>query len=563
LISQLSFSERADKISDSLIILEAYKKWGEEAPAYLIGDFVFAIWDKCERKLFAARDPLGVKHFYYYFEPGKLFALASEIKALFQIKGLRRELDEQQLADYLVVNSEDKESTFFRNIKRLPATHTLTVEKKDLRIRQYWQPKFEEIRLKSDGEYHEAFREKFTQAVTSRLRSAFPVGSFLSGGLDSSAIVCIAAEYLKARGKPPLETFSAVFPKVAETDKRIDERAFMQAVIDKTGCRAHFVEVDNDNPLREMEKICWYADHPVGAPNVYMDWEIYRAARDKGVRILLSGTDGDSTVGYGYEDFAQLVQRRMFFRLFRDAFALHKNIPCRSHRPKQLIWHRGFKPVAPPALLRLWRVLRRHKPEDPEKPQVHFPLHFSCVRREIRRAFELEDRIDRLYRKNYPPEASAAENHWRGLTSGHFSFTLEQLEKISAAFGIEQRYPFFDRRLIEFCIALPPGQRIYKGWTRSIFRHAMAGILPPEVQWRKDKSNLGAGIKLNLLKYGSREIEEALNLSSDVLEKYVDVEVLRKAYRDYQSDPLNKDREALLILSNVYLSKWLRQAGFA
>ncbi len=564
LINQLEFNEKkAEEIPDGEVVLEAYRKWGEDCPSKLIGDFVFAIYDKRERKLFAARDALGVKHFYYYYEPKKLFALASEIKALFEIEEIKRELNEEQLIEYLVSCAEDKENTFFRNIKRLPSTHALSVSENELKMRRYWQPSTDEIKLKTDGEYHEAFKEKLTAAVYPRLRSAFPVGSFLSGGLDSSAIVCIASDYLKENDQPPLETFSAIFPTVAETDSRIDERRYMQSVIDKTACRSHFVKVDDDNPLREIKKICEYADHPVGAPNVYMDWEIYRAARDAGVRVLLSGTDGDSTVGHGYEDFTRLAFRKMYGRLFREAFALNKNMPRRMHSLKRSIWHRGVKQTIPPSLIKIWRTVRRRKPEDYEISPIQFPLHYNALQPELRVSFDLENRLREFQQKNYPPDASPAELHWRGLTGGHFSFMLEQLEKISAAFGIEARYPFFDRNLVEFCINLPPGQRIYKGWTRSIFRHAMKDILPEDVRWRTDKSDIGAGIKLNLLKYGRREIEEAIGASSAALEKYIDIDALRKTYSEYKSDPLKKDSEALLILSSVYLSNWLKLEGFA
>lgn len=564
LISKLFFNGQKDKeITDSQIILAAYEKWGEDCPQHLIGDFVFAIWDKRNKKLFAARDPLGVKHFYYYYKPRKLFALASEIKALFKIKGVERELNEEHLADYLVVNSEDKENTFFKNIKRLPSTHTLTVSKKDFRVRQYWQPSSEEINFKTDGEYHEAFREKLTEAVECRLRSAYPTGAFLSGGLDSSAIVCLASEHLEKNEQPPLETFSAIFPTVAKTDQHIDERKYMQSVIDKTNCKPHFVTVDDENPLRDMEKICWHADHPVGAPNVYMDLEIYKAAQEKNIRILLSGTDGDSTVGHGYEDFAQLAYRKMYIRLFRDAIALNKNMPRPMHTVKRSVWHRGIKQTVPDSFVKLWRTVRRRKPSDYETSPIQFPLHFNSVKTEIKQNHDLENRLKKLREKNYPSTDSPAESHWRGLTSGHFAFMLEQLEKLSAAYGIEARYPFFDRRLIEFCIALPPGQRIYKGWTRSIFRYAMEGILPSVVQWRTDKSNIGAGIKVNLLKYGFKDIEDAVNLNSSVLEKYIDVELLKSAYQKYKSNPFKSDHEILLLLSNVYLSNWLRQTGFA
>jgi asparagine synthase (glutamine-hydrolysing) len=334
----------------------------------------------------------------------------------------------------------------------------------------------------------------------------------------------------------------------------------MQSVIRKTNSRAHFVNVDGASPLKDTEQIQWHTDDPVGAP-IYMDWEIFKAAQKNGVRTVLSGIDGDSTVSHGYEDFANFALRRRYLRLIREAVALSKNMPRRSHSLKRSIWHRGLAKAIPPWTYDVWRTLRRRKPEDYTPSPIAFPLHFKTVNAVFRHKLDLENRITLFYKQNYPDGISPIEYHWRALTNGHFAMILENSEKAGAALNIEPRYPFFDRRLVEFCIALPPGQRINKGWTRSIFRHAMEGILPPEVQWRADKSNIGASLKINLLKYGFRELEDALYSNSSLLEKYVDVELLRSSYQDYKADPLGKDSAVLLLLTNVYLLRWLKQAS--
>ncbi len=562
LISSLEIKGRKlDEIPDSEIILAAYEKWGADCPSRLLGDFVFAIWNEREKTLFAARDQLGVKHFYYYYRPGKLFVLASEIKALFALPEVPRELDEQHLGDYLVVNSEDKESTFFKDIKRLPATHALTVSRTGLRTWRYWQPATEELKLKDEREYQEAFREKFALAVTSRVRSAYPVGSMLSGGLDSSSIVCVADEYLKKQGKESLHTYSAIFPEIAQVDPRIDETRFMRSVIDKTNCRAHFVKVDGASPLKDTEEILWHTDDPVGAP-IYMDWAIWKAARQHGVRTMLSGLDGDSTVSHGYEDLANFAQRRQYLRLFREALALKKNMPRRSHSLKRSLWHRGLSKAVPPSAYSVWRKLRGRRPEDYTRSPISFPLHLQAVKNAFKQQFDLENRIINFKETSYPKGISPIDHHWRALTNGHFALVLENSEKAAAAQGMEPRYPFFDRRLIEFCIALPPGQRIYKGWTRSIFRHAMEGIIPTDVQWRTDKSNIGASLKVGLIKYGHRELDDAFATDGSPLAKYLDMETLRSVYHEYRSDPLGNDYRVLLMLTGVYLSAWLKQEGF-
>lgn len=562
LISKLEIARKsANEITDSEIILASYEKWGEGCPQELIGDFVFAIWDERERKLFCARDPLGVKHFYYFHQPGKVFALASEIKALLEFAAVPCELDEQHLADYLIVNSEDRESTFYKGIKRLPATHALSIDRRGLHVFQYWKPNPGEIRLKNAKEYQEAFREKFTEAVTCRLRSAHPIGSMLSGGLDSSSIVCAASEHLRKMGEQAIHTFSAIFPSVAKIDPRIDETKYIRSVLAKSGCDGHFVSVDDESPFQDIDEVQSCADHPVGMP-IYMDWQLYKAAQKSGVKVVLSGVDGDSTVSHGYDDFAQFARRGWYLRLLREAIALNRNMPRRNHKVKISLWNRGLANVVPASTIKLWRSLRGQSTPKANS-SVMFPMHFDAVRPEFKSAFDLDSRVMRWSGNGGDTSMSSAEAHWSGLTSGHFALILEHSEKAAAKFDIEPRFPFFDRRLIEFCIGLPPGQRIYKGWTRSIFRHAMEGILPPDVQWRTDKSNIGASVKVNMQKYGEDKLREVSGPYAWRLEKYLNKGYVRSVYDKYRQDPMRRDSEALFLLTTVYLSNWLKQSGFS
>ena len=191
-----------DGINDSALILGAYQKWGERCVEHLLGDFAFAIWDKRRQVLFCARDHFGVKPFIYY-SCGSLFAFASEIKALLCLPYVPRQLDEMSVGEYLTSTFDDTARTFYKDIHRLPPAHSVTVSKEGTRLREYWSlDPSREIRLAGDQEYAEAFRERFTEAVRCRLRSAFPVGSLLSGGLDSSAVTCVARDLLTERGEP-------------------------------------------------------------------------------------------------------------------------------------------------------------------------------------------------------------------------------------------------------------------------------------------------------------------------------------------------------------------------
>ncbi len=561
LIRQLSFRKPANQITDSEIILKAYEKWNTDFVQKLVGDFVFAIWDPNEQKLVLGRDSMGVKHFYYYYEPGVLFALASEPKALICLRGMSGEIDEAHIADLLILNYNDKASTAYKGIKRLPANSAMTVDRRGLRIWKYWIPKAPAAsRSRSNKDCEEEFQAIFREAVTCRMRSPFPVGSMLSGGLDSSSISSVASEYLSENGQPTLETFSAVFPAIAEIDSRIDERAFIQKVIDHIRCEPNFVVADNFSPLTDVKRMQWHADHPIGVPNVFMDWALFKAAEEKQVRVLLSGFDGDSTVSYGYEALPELARAGKWFRMIRDARALSRNMPQRQHAVKKLIWNGGFRPAIPEFIRRGRRVLAgrpKDLPVDNTLPSVH-AFGYEMLNAEFLKRVTPRERYFSHIEQEFPSGADHASEWWNALCNGLFAFALETFEKLGAAVGVEPRFPFFDRRLIEFCISLPAEQRLYGGWTRSIFRRAMTDILPPEVQWRTDKANIGLSFKLNLLEYGRKDVESAVFSPDGGLTPFLDIDKLAEAYRRYEKDPIALEREPLALMSATFLSNWIK-----
>ena len=506
---------------------------------------------------------MGVKHFYYYYKPNVVFAIASEIKALLCLPGIPKKLNETYIGDILILNHQDKENTPYEGIKRLPANNALRINENGLKIWQHWRPASKARNsFRSNGDYEEEFRAIFTEAVKCRLRSIYPTGSLLSGGLDSSSISCVASRHLKENGKPPLETFSAIFPSIAQIDPRIDERQFINSVVQQITCNPNFVEVDTFSPFQDMDKLHWHADHPIAAPNVFMDWALFKAAKKRNVGVLLSGFDGDSTVSYGYEAFRSMARQGRWWNLMRDAAALNRNMPGKHHSFKKLVWKQGFVEATPEFVRQIWRVAHG-RPRELEKVS-NLPSSMNYNYKSVNASFAVKQNLKNRYfeelSKTHPENVTSSEAHWNALCSGIFAFALESFEKMAGGFDLDVRFPFFDRRLIEFCISLPASQKVYKGWTRSIFRRAMDNILPSDVQWRVDKANIGLSYKINMIKYGSDKVEDALFGSHDVLEKFIDKSTLTAAYRRYRADPLKHGHEALLIISTVYLSSWLRQS---
>ena len=545
LIASLGLSRhRSRELGDSELILRAYQRWGEACPAKLLGDFAFALWDGHRGVLFCARDPMGVKPFYYHQAP-RLFACASEIKALLSLAEVPRRLNEARIGDYLLTDFEDKTTTFYQDIHRLPPGHQMTVTPDGARIHPYWSPDPQrELPLRDEREYVEAFRELFTEAVRCRLRSPSPPGAMLSGGLDSSSIACVAARILSQAAAGPLHTFSAIFPSLAEADRRIDERRYIDAVLATGGFQPHYVHADALSPLIDL---LWREEEAIPAPSLYMDQAIFQAARGQGLRVLLSGFDGDTTVSYGYEYLEELARTGRWRRLLDEATALARNLGVPRQR---VIWHLGIRPLAPEWMIALWRRARRRSPEQPITREI---IHPDLIQR-------LRERPRSRHDNGSSPRVDGRLAHYQALTSGLLTYALEVLDKAAAPLALEIRYPFFDRRLIEFCLALPLEQKLRHGWPRAILRQAMQGVLPPQVQYRLNKGNLSANFKRKLLDQDRERLDEVIRDPPDPLRAYVHLPALRAAYHRYIAEPLAREEEAVAVFLAAVLALWFRRS---
>lgn len=500
--------------SDSELIAAAYLRWGPECVHRLVGDFSFAVWNARYQTLFCARDPMGVKPL-YFARSGRTFAFASEIKALFTIPAIDTAIDAEQVALFLGWSQDDPSRTIYRHVMRVPAGHTLLVSRDRFAVRRYWNPESAgDVRFSTDAEYAEAFRDRFEAAVSARLRSAYPVGATLSGGLDSSSVVCMSRQ-LRGESAPPLHTFSVVFPSLPQNELNlIDEREYVDAVVRGGRLQPHFIRGDALNPLRDVRRILWHVDEPYAAPNLYLHWGIYETASNSGVRVLLDGFDGDTAVSHGFgrltglaragdydvleselasfgsrhrkppelalreyvlPHLAELARRRRFVGWYRAAsiMANRFRIPRR-----ELLNRYGLRPLLPSSLGALAAATRG---QDRPARLLLQPALARVLRRHTRRSAAAELRR---------PVASEREAHLQGLLQPGYQSTLELADRAAAAFGLETRYPFFDRRLIEFCLGLPEEQKFAGGWPRLLLRRAMEGVLPPEIQWRTTKANL-------------------------------------------------------------------------
>lgn len=594
LIDALGIEKEAGRITDSELILAAYEVWGEGCLERLIGDFAFAIWDQSKQRLLCARDHFGVKPFYYHYDPECFFVFGTEIKALLA-GGVPERLNELRIGDHLCGMREDAESTICEDVWSLPAAHALVVDAEGLRVWRYYElaPAEDIPQDASDAWYEARFRELFTEAVRCRVRSAFPVGSQLSGGLDSSAVTCVARDVLRDEGRS-LHTFSLMF----EASVECDERSYVEPVLRQGGTIPHFVSGDDIGPLSNLDEAYEVLDEGLLAGTQHLVWALLRAARDEGTRVVLDGVDGDNVVSHGSLYFKELAEAGDWAGFSRETSALAKRHAEADHlHPfEQDLGSQSkmFSAFAAPALQRRaergpwWRFLR-----DVEQVSRYFGLSRRYLlgfywNRMIRPYFLL--RLSRSWRaRSKPPISppslpeivssdfaerigladrlaqfpsmesqglfgiSVRETQRHLLSSARLEYVLGLTDHVGAMLSVEVRHPFLDKRLVEFCLALPSDQSLRDGWTRRILRRALAHTLPKEVAWRVGKAWMTPSFERGLFEIDGERLRAFVE-SPGALKAYINKEVLDEWYREGTS--LSEEKQAML-QKLFALSCWL------
>ena len=539
-------------VGDGELILRAYRKWGEDCPQRLLGDFAFALWDAREQKLFCARDPFGVRPFFYHHAPGRLFAFASETAGVTALEEVPYHLNEARIADFLVTQLEgmDTTSTFFRNVFRLPPAHTLMVDRQGTRLRRYWRLEpGPELRLGSPEAYGEAFLEVFREAVACRLRGpAGSVGALLSGGIDSGSVVAVAREEAGALGQSPFPTFSGVEP---DPEGCTETRA-IHAAKGMEGLNPRLVSTE-DIPglLPELEPLVWSPTEPFDHHATLLH-VLYREAARAGVHAVLDGTDGDILLAEG-SYMAHLLRRGRWLKAYREAAGRNRFLGG-GHPPFRRLLRSALQAFAPDLL---WER-RRGPPRRVRREAVRRNLETSLIDPDFARQVDLAGRLEALRAHRAGPRLpDLRDERARAITHPYLTVGLERFQRLASAQGLESRHPFVDLRVAELCASLPGSQTLEGGWLKPILRHAMAGRLPEEIRWRRGKERLGWAFTRALMAASKDTIELALRSNQQLLLKYMGLAKLEGACRSHFQD--GSEAQAPLVYEAAHLAEWLRR----
>jgi asparagine synthase (glutamine-hydrolysing) len=550
LLTALGLTDRS--LSDAALVLAAYRRWEVDCPRRLLGDFAFALWDGPRSTLFCARDHFGVKPFCYHIGPSS-FWFASEIKALLALCGPSREVDEARIADFLASVVSDSSSTFYSRIFRLPAGHHLSVTPLGRRLQAYWRPQASST--PREGDAAEQFRDLFSTAVRCRLRGTDRVGAMLSGGLDSSSVACVAERILRAEQSRRLPTFSLVFDK----SPAWSERRLIEAVIAHGGFDPCYLASDRLAPFVDFDRMLAEQEGVGLAPGLAFSRQLYWAAAERGVRVLLDGHGGDEVVSHGHGRLKELAAASRWLDLWREVRGEADIYGTSAWRTfAAYISHFGpsarvLHPLGR-AAARAQRQLRRLRRQAETRPGWG-----GFINPDLAARTDVAARY-RAWRAELTGTTSERERHLAAISASLQAYALEVLDKAAAGAGVEARYPFWDKRLAEFCLALPADMKLSGGWSRMILRRAMEGILPSSVQWRRDKFDFTPHLVQGMLEHHRPMLDHILFENGYDVGAYVNLAAVAAAYRRMAERPeAANGHDVQAVWRTAALALWLRQ----
>jgi asparagine synthase (glutamine-hydrolysing) len=477
--------------SDAELVLRAYEAWGREFLARVDGDFALVIWDSRTRTAFCARDRVGNKPFHYLWD-GATFVFASDLHAILGLPWVKQELNEGILAEFLSGEWYSREETFWKGILRLVAAHRMEVGPGGPRPEKYWQPDFDQsLPFCRDEEYIEAYRELFSDTVRRLSRSHRPAGFEVSGGLDSSAVFCVA-EGLRRSGSlpaPAIEGYTLAFPD----DEEANELEYVRAVGGMLGLEIGEVPPTQMPLAWYREEAAFFRDFP-GYPNGTMSLGLRRLAREDGCRVLLGGGGGDEWLGgsgqrvYYTEELAAGRWRNAGACLRQDLAEIG------VAETGAALFRSGVFPLLPASAQRAARYVRGKALRRGRQPGavgagwLAEPLREALLER--RRASEAEARLE------WP--APGRRCLQRRLADAYNALSKELEERAASRVRLELRHPMNAPRLVEFAFATPERLRQRGRVSKYVHVEAMKGILPEQVRTRRTKANFSVVFRRQL-----------------------------------------------------------------
>lgn len=474
----LKKGHRFETGSDTEVILHAYEEFGEKCVEHLRGMFAFAVWNERKKELFLARDRVGIKPLYYYWN-GERLLFASELKGILEDPLIEREIDPFALDDYLTYLYVPAPKTIFKRISKLLPGHTLTLTDRGVREEKYWDLSFEPKEGLAEADYAKGLSEKLYESVSIHLMSEVPLGAFLSGGIDSTAVVGMMGGLLDQ----PVNTASIGFREAG-----YDELPYARLVAQKFRTNSYEKIVDS-NAAQILDALVWYFDEPFADPSMVPTYYVSQVARER-VTVCLSGDGGDENFA-GYRRYrldvsenrvrAMLPQglRRPLFGFLGRVYPKADWLP-RVFRAKTTLTNLSLSPERGYFNTMSWFTsgMKRALYQEPLKKALGVYDSFSVMKEH----FDQTKDWDPLSRIQYVDVKTYLVDD-----------ILTKVDRTSMAHSLEVRVPLLDHEVMEYAAQIPARYKLRGGEGKYLFKKALGGIIPPEIL---DRPKMGFSIPL-------------------------------------------------------------------
>ena len=548
---ELSNKFNLDSInSDAKLINDLFQIIGIKLFNHLRGKFSVTIYDKCSKKIFSGCDHNGFYPTYFSIDHKKT-VFSSDPKLIYLNHSLKKEIDEEILTDYLVCGLPRETRTIYKNIFHVPGNFYISksIHSEEAEFNKYFSFK-SKINFTSTKENT---KEIFLQTIQSKLETTTSdVASMLSGGLDSSSIVC-GIDFLNKENKlnKNLHVYSAIFPSLGEEEKKkADESNYIDAVLSQVNSSSTKLQFHTNGPMKMLDKLTDLSE-PALAPNLYITFSILNELQKKNIKFLFDGSGGDSILGHGHARFLELGRKLRIFKLVKEYNEFSK-LRNSAKSLFEILKRFVLKPLIPFSFQRR-KLLASTNRIDYFNANLFLKNNLKLNSYErFKDVLGFYPYIDLPNSPNVYAYEEVSANSLFGKYGSRLGF------HIGNKFNVEIITPFFDKDFMRYCLNIPMKEKMRRGYDRSFFRRSMSEIVPKLILNRTSKGDLSPVFRNEFKRYDNDQI---LNLilenSCPHLKKIIDRRKLLKLLKVYRNNP--RQENANILYKLVYLSVWLKK----
>ncbi|RLA48489.1 MAG: hypothetical protein DRR42_16675 [Gammaproteobacteria bacterium] len=514
------------KITDSELLLAAYREWGRGSPEKLLGDFAYVIWDGTRKELFCVRDHIGIKPLYYYLDDNRM-VFANDMRGLAGRAEVPTTLDAQSIGSYLRDSQLlDEERTFVQGVLKLPPASTLTLNADGVICETYWRPENSPpVRLGSLEDYSTRLRELLDKSIKARLRTAYPVAGHLSGGLDSSVIAVLASRQLRDQGLP---FYSYNWTQKLNEDSTCYEWANSLCIAEQESMHHEYISLNSDDIANQLNSI------DLATHTAVVNWyenPLRSIVRNNNVRVILSGWGGDELITYsGRRRFTGEFWHGNITKALRGLMHEARHSSNSTRRFAGACYHEILMPVVGRFLDFVSNLVGR------DQRQLNQD-YLACARKRIVESAQIHG--SNLY---HGWALSCYEEQLALFKQGHIQNRVESWTNAGRPDLIEYRYPLLDKRLVEFAFGLPAECYRQEGKKRYLFRLSAKGLVPEKLRWgnyKREPQRVERLLKLFMAAFKDQFNEGALSSASETnkeAHEFIDSEEVAKLIKSLEQD---------------------------